>query len=86
MLALKYMGKPNGGRGGTVVQMCSTAAFIGVSSPLYVSTKRAVYEYSRCIGVRDNIRESVLQKGYDQRASSQFGGRGSVENPKFKFF
>lgn len=53
MLALKYMATPFGGRGGTVIQTASIAGLmshIGVA-PIYRSTKRAVIEYTRSIGV-----------------------------------
>lgn len=53
MLAIKYMGAPNGGKGGTVVQTASIAAFFPnfYFAAMYMSSKRAVVDYTRAIGV-----------------------------------
>ncbi|XP_050420824.1 15-hydroxyprostaglandin dehydrogenase [NAD(+)]-like [Adelges cooleyi] len=73
MLAIKYMGAPYGGKGGTVVQTASIAAFIGVANiaPMYRSTKRAVVEFTRAIGDKKtfehlNVRIMALCPGYVQ--------------------
>ncbi|XP_050531784.1 15-hydroxyprostaglandin dehydrogenase [NAD(+)]-like isoform X2 [Daktulosphaira vitifoliae] len=52
MLALKYMGTPFGGKGGTVVQTASIAGLMSNIwiAPMYRSTKRAVVEYTRAVG------------------------------------
>lgn len=57
MLAIKYLGAPNGGKGGTVIQTASIAAFGDVFKvvPVYKSTKRAVVEYTRAIGVSRTV-------------------------------
>ncbi|XP_050427342.1 15-hydroxyprostaglandin dehydrogenase [NAD(+)]-like isoform X1 [Adelges cooleyi] len=73
MLAIKYMGRPYGGNGGTVVQTASIAAFMGnlTICPIYRSTKRAVVEFTRAIGDKKtfehlNVRIMVLCPGYVQ--------------------
>ncbi|XP_050436545.1 15-hydroxyprostaglandin dehydrogenase [NAD(+)]-like isoform X2 [Adelges cooleyi] len=70
MLAIKYMGAPYGGKGGTVVQTASIAAFLpGAIAPMYRSTKRAVVEYTRAIGAPAsfehlNVRIMALCPGF----------------------
>ncbi|XP_050434116.1 15-hydroxyprostaglandin dehydrogenase [NAD(+)]-like [Adelges cooleyi] len=73
MLAIKYMGKPYGGNGGTVVQTASTAAFVGnlFICPIYRSTKRAIVEFTRAIGHKKsfehlNVRVMALCPGFSQ--------------------
>ena len=50
------MGKHKGGKGGTVLNIASIAAFIAVNcSPVYSGTKAAVVAMVRSFGVRNTI-------------------------------
>lgn len=52
LLALDYMGKHKGGKGGTIVNIASTMALkIMTEIPIYCTTKHAVLAFSRCIQV-----------------------------------
>ncbi|GIY47626.1 15-hydroxyprostaglandin dehydrogenase [Caerostris darwini] len=51
-LALKYMGKSNGGQGGMVINIASTSGFVPCSAmPAYVSSKHGVVGLTRCYGL-----------------------------------
>ncbi|CAD1475082.1 unnamed protein product, partial [Heterotrigona itama] len=50
LLALKYMGKHNGGKGGTIVNISSIAGLdVYPTLPVYCSSKHAVLAFSRCL-------------------------------------
>jgi 15-hydroxyprostaglandin dehydrogenase (NAD) len=52
LLALQYMGKDKGGKGGVVVNMASIAGLAPFAVfPVYVTTKHAVIGLSRSFGV-----------------------------------
>jgi 15-hydroxyprostaglandin dehydrogenase (NAD) len=52
LLGLQYMGKDEGGKGGVVVNISSTAGLIpGSSCPVYAATKHAVIGLTRSFGV-----------------------------------
>ncbi|XP_050537339.1 15-hydroxyprostaglandin dehydrogenase [NAD(+)]-like [Daktulosphaira vitifoliae] len=57
MLAIKYMSQRNGGIGGIVVQTASITALGDpvFFFPVYSSSKRAVVEFTRCIGDKRNF-------------------------------
>ncbi|XP_025420962.1 15-hydroxyprostaglandin dehydrogenase [NAD(+)]-like [Sipha flava] len=52
LLAIKYMGIPNGGIGGTVIQTTSFLVFGGCFSntPLYKSTKKYITDFTKRLG------------------------------------
>ncbi|XP_050439926.1 fat body protein 2-like [Adelges cooleyi] len=84
MLAIKYMGRPYDGNGGTVVQTASIAAFMGnlFICPIYRSTKRAIVEFTRAIGDKKsfehlNVRIMALCPGYVRTPMIE-GDRSSV--------
>ncbi|XP_043523382.1 uncharacterized protein LOC122535699 [Frieseomelitta varia] len=50
LLALNYMGKHNGGKGGTIINISSiTSLDVFPSMPVYCSSKHAVLAFSRCL-------------------------------------
>lgn len=54
LLAIKYMGLPNSGRGGTVIQTTSLKVFsdhFQYIPIMYKSTKQNVMEFTKCFGV-----------------------------------
>jgi len=52
LLAIKYMGIPNGGSGGTVIQTSSLMVFSDSyhCSPMYLSTKKYMMEFTKSFG------------------------------------
>lgn len=53
--ALELMRKDEGGRGGTIINIASTAALCQLPGlPVYWATKTAVLQFSNCLGVRTN--------------------------------
>ncbi|XP_015515940.2 peroxisomal hydratase-dehydrogenase-epimerase [Neodiprion lecontei] len=51
LLGLKYMGKDNGGKGGTIVNIASIAGLVPVTIfPIYAATKHAIIGLSRSFG------------------------------------
>ncbi|KAJ8722881.1 hypothetical protein PYW07_004061 [Mythimna separata] len=58
--AIELMGKDNGGRGGTVINISSVAGLIQVSPMFtYSSAKRAVMQFSHCIGRLHSLSHKV---------------------------
>ncbi|KAL4149350.1 hypothetical protein QTP88_003312 [Uroleucon formosanum] len=57
LLAIKYMGIPNGGSGGTVIQTSSLWAFSDSyhCSPMYLSTKKYLMEFTKSFGKKNNF-------------------------------
>lgn len=52
MLALKFLGKDKGGKGGLVVNIGSAASFKPqISTPIYSATKHAIVALSASCGV-----------------------------------
>lgn len=52
LLALRFMGKDRGGRGGVVVNMGSNVSLRPyVSLPIYTATKHAILGFTRSYGV-----------------------------------
>lgn len=52
LLALRFMGKDRGGRGGAVVNMGSNVSLRPyVSLPIYTATKHAILGFTRSYGV-----------------------------------
>lgn len=52
LLALRFMGKDRGGRGGVVVNMGSNVSLRPyVSIPIYTATKHAIVGFTRSYGV-----------------------------------
>ncbi|XP_067004659.1 15-hydroxyprostaglandin dehydrogenase [NAD(+)] [Anabrus simplex] len=52
LLALKYMGKDNGGEGGIIINIASLASIdFYPTSPIYCATKHAVLALSKCFGM-----------------------------------
>lgn len=67
LLALNHMGKHNGGKGGTIVNMSSiTGLDVFPAWPVYCSSKHAVLAFSRCLQVNDMLsnrgNNSLLQQ------------------------
>lgn len=59
LMALDYMGKHNGGKGGTIVNMASTAGIISVPHlSVYSASKFAIVTFSRSLEVRYIFYES----------------------------
>jgi len=57
LLGLQYMGKDEGGKGGVVVNIASTAGLVPFTGcPVYVATKHAVIGLTRSFGVRTACR------------------------------
>lgn len=53
LLALQYLGKDKGGKGGVVINIGSSASVRPqISTPIYTATKHAVLALSRSCGVR----------------------------------
>lgn len=56
LLALNYMGKHNGGKGGTIVNISSiTGLDVFPTWPVYCSSKHAVLTFSRCLQVNNML-------------------------------
>jgi hypothetical protein len=56
LLAMRFMGKDKGGKGGTVVNIGSNTSMRPyVSAPIYSATKHAVLGFTRSFGVRVSI-------------------------------
>jgi hypothetical protein len=52
LLALRFMGKDRGGRGGTVINTGSNVSLRPyVSTPIYTATKHAIVGFTRSYGV-----------------------------------
>ncbi|CAH1708268.1 unnamed protein product [Aphis gossypii] len=57
LLAIKYMGIPNGGSGGTVIQTSSLMVFSDSyhCSPMYLSTKKYMMEFTKSFGKKHHF-------------------------------
>ncbi|XP_060881136.1 15-hydroxyprostaglandin dehydrogenase [NAD(+)]-like [Metopolophium dirhodum] len=57
LLAIKYMGIPNGGSGGTVIQTSSLLAFSDNyhCNPMYLSTKKYLMEFTKSFGGKNHF-------------------------------
>ena len=61
LLALRFMGKDRGGRGGVVVNMGSNVSLRPyVSVPIYTATKHAIVGFTRSYGVSFSSYANVL--------------------------
>ncbi|XP_025202547.1 15-hydroxyprostaglandin dehydrogenase [NAD(+)]-like isoform X2 [Melanaphis sacchari] len=56
LLAIKYMGIPNGGKGGTVIQTSSLMVFgDSYCNPIYLSTKKYMMEFTKSFGKKHHF-------------------------------
>ncbi|KAL5232795.1 hypothetical protein ACI65C_000205 [Semiaphis heraclei] len=57
LLAIKYMGIPNGGNGGTVIQTSSLLVYSDSyhCSPMYLSTKKYLMEFTKSFGKKNHF-------------------------------
>lgn len=60
--AIEIMGKQNGGKGGTVLNISSVAALCQSHLfPIYFGTKSAVLQFSNCIGLEEHYAKSGVR-------------------------
>ncbi|KAG8193785.1 hypothetical protein JTE90_005078 [Oedothorax gibbosus] len=87
-LALKYMGKSNGGKGGMVVNMSSILGLIPYwKIPVYATSKHALVGLTRCYGLpeheqRDGVIFAALCPGMTNTCSLNSGGEDYSQRPE----